>query len=364
MSSAKGLEGVSIGQTKLSWIDGEKGELIYGGYDIDDLARHTTFEEVCYLLWNGELPNREQLDGLKAELAAHARLDDRMLAVLRTFPHDPDPMAALRTAVSALGMFDPAADEITPDEVRRKALYLTAVTPTLVAAYDRLRKGKEPLQPREGHSMADNFLYMLNGEEANDTRCRTMDAALVLHAEHGMNASTFAARVTAGTLKGPSHGGANVEVMNMLREIDSSGEDPKAWVHGALEGGKKVMGFGHRVYKATDPRAKVLRELADKIMAEAGETRWLDLSDKIRAAMAEEMEKRGKRIYPNVDFFSASVYTTLGIEMDLFTAVFAIARMPGWTAHLMEQYADNRLIRPSSEYIGPRGKTVVPLDQR
>jgi citrate synthase len=376
--AGKGLEGVVVGQSKLSDIDGEVGELIYAGYDIDDLARNTTFEEVCYLLWNGELPNRQQLDQFKGELSAQARLDDRVLAVLRTFPDDPDPMAALRTAVSALGMFDPKADEITPDEVRRKALYLTAVTPTVVAAYDRLRKGKEPLQPREGHSMADNFLYMLNGEEANDTRCRTMDAALVLHAEHGMNASTFAARVTAGTLsdvysaitsaigtlKGPSHGGANVEVMNMLREIDSSGQDPKEWVHGALEGGKKVMGFGHRVYKATDPRAKVLRELADKIMAEAGETRWLDLSDKIRAAMAEEMEKRGKRIYPNVDFFSASVYTTLGIEMDLFTAVFAIARMPGWTAHLMEQYADNRLIRPSSEYIGPRGKTVVPLDQR
>jgi citrate synthase len=376
--AGKGLEGVVVGQSRLSDINGEVGELIYAGYDIDDLARNTTFEEVCYLLWNGELPNRQQLDGFKRELAANARLDDRVLAVLRTLPDDGDPMAVLRTAVSALGTFDPKADDISAEEIRRKALYLTAVTPTLVAASARLRHGKEPLQPKEGSSFAANFLYMLNGENANETRCRTMDAALVLHAEHAMNASTFAARVTAGTLsdvyscitsaigtlKGPSHGGANVEVMNMLREIDSSGQDPREWVHAALEGGKKVMGFGHRVYKATDPRAKVLRELADKIMAEAGETRWLDLSDKIRAAMAEEMEKRGKRIYPNVDFFSASVYTTLGIDMDLFTAVFAIARMPGWTAHLMEQYADNRLIRPSSEYIGPRGKTVVPLDQR
>lgn len=376
--AGKGLEGVIVGQSKLSDIDGEVGELIYAGYDIDDLARNTTFEEVCYLLWNGELPNREQLEGFKRELAAQARLDDKVLAVLRTLPGDADPMAALRTAVSALGCFDPQADDITPAEIRRKALYLTAVTPTLVAAYARLRAGKEPLQPKEGLSFAANFLYTLNGEEANETRCRTMDVALVLHAEHAMNASTFAARVTAGTLsdvysaitsaigtlKGPSHGGANVEVMNMLREIDSSREDPKAWVHAALESGKKVMGFGHRVYKATDPRAKVLRELADKIMEEAGETRWLDLSDKIRAAMAEEMEARGKRIYPNVDFFSASVYTTLGIEMDLFTAVFAIARMPGWTAHLMEQYADNRLIRPGSEYIGPRGKTVTPIEQR
>jgi len=376
--AGKGLEGVIVGQSKLSDIDGEVGELIYAGYDIDDLARNTTFEEVCYLLWNGELPNREQLQGLKDELQANAGLSDEMLAVLRTLPADADPMAALRTAVSALGTFDPNADDISAAEVRRKALYLTAVTPTLVAAYDRLRNGKEPLQPKAGNSFAANFLYMLNGEDANETRCRTMDVALVLHAEHAMNASTFAARVTAGTLsdvysaitsaigtlKGPSHGGANVEVMNMLREIDESGEDPAAWVHNALEGGKKVMGFGHRVYKATDPRATVLRELADKIMAEAGETRWLDLSDKIRAAMAGEMEKRGKKIYPNVDFFSASVYTTLGIPMDLFTAVFAIARMPGWTAHLQEQYADNRLIRPGSEYIGPRGKTVTPIDQR
>jgi 2-methylcitrate synthase len=376
--AGKGLEGVVVGQSKLSDINGEVGELIYAGYDIDDLARNTTFEEVCYLLWNGELPTREQLSAFRDELHAHSQLSGEMLAILRTLPTDADPMAALRTAVSALGMFDPDADDISDPEVRRKALLLTAVTPTLVAAYDRLRKGKEPLQPKAGNSIAANFLYMLNGEDANETRCRTMDVALVLHAEHAMNASTFAARVTAGTLsdvysaitsaigtlKGPSHGGANVEVMNMLREIDESGEDPAAWVHNALESGKKVMGFGHRVYKATDPRATVLRELADKIMAEAGETRWLDLSDKIRAAMAGEMEKRGKKIYPNVDFFSASVYTTLGIPMDLFTAVFAIARMPGWTAHLLEQYADNRLIRPGSEYIGPRGKTVTPIEQR
>jgi 2-methylcitrate synthase len=376
--AGKGLEGVVVGQSKLSDINGEVGELIYAGYDIDDLARNTTFEEVCYLLWNGELPDRQQLDGLKRELQANARLSDEVLAMLRAFPKDADPMAALRTAVSALGMYDPQADDISAPELRRKALFLTAQTPTLVAAYDRVRNGKDPLQPRDGVSVAANFLYMLNGEMPNDTRCRTMDAALVLHAEHAMNASTFAARVTAGTLsdmyscitsaigtlKGPSHGGANVEVMNMLREIDASGQDPAAWVHNALESGKKVMGFGHRVYKATDPRATVLRELADRIMNEAGETKWLDLSDKIRAAMGQEMETRGKRIYPNVDFFSASVYTTLGIPMDLFTAVFAIARTPGWTAHLLEQYADNRLIRPSSEYVGPRGKKVAPIDQR
>ena len=376
--SAKGLEGVSVGQSKLSWIDGAQGELIYGGYDIDDLARNTTFEEVCYLLWNGSLPNRRQLEELKGKLAAQMRLRPEILEMIRAFPKDADPMAALRTVASALGMYDPDPDNITDAALREKSIFLTAQFPTAVAAYDRVRRGLEPVEPKEGASFAGNFLYMLNGEEPNDTRCRTMDAALVLHAEHGMNASTFSARVTAGTLsdiysaitsaigtlKGPSHGGANVEVMNMLREIDESGEDPGAWVRGALEGGKRIMGFGHRVYKATDPRATVLRELADKIMNEAGETRWLDLSDRIRAVMAEEMEKRGKKIYPNVDFFSASVYTTMGIGMDLFTAVFAIARTPGWTAHLLEQYADNRLIRPTSEYVGPRGLKVAPIDER
>jgi len=376
--SAKGLEGVSVGKSRLSWIDGEKGELVYGGYEIDDLARNTTFEEVCYLLWNGSLPNREQLDELKRQFAAERTLAPELVDMLRAFPKDADPMAALRTAVSALGMYDAAADDITEAEVRRKALLLTAKSPVIVAAYDRIRRGLEPVEPRADFGEAANFLYMLNGEVANDTRCRTMDVALVLHAEHGMNASTFAARVTAGTLsdvysaitsaigtlKGPSHGGANVEVMNMLREIDESGQDPAEWVRGALGGGKRIMGFGHRVYKATDPRATVLRELADKIMAEAGETKWLDLSDRIRAVMAEEMEAKGKKIYPNVDFFSASVYTTLGIGMDLFTAVFAIARMPGWTAHLLEQYADNRLIRPTSEYVGPRDLKVTPIDER
>ncbi len=377
MSNA-GLEGVVVAQTRLSHIDGAEGELIYGGYDIDDLARNTTFEEVCYLLWNGELPNRSQLDELKGQLAAEASLSPELLDVLRSFPKDADPMAVLRTAVSALGMYDAAADDNSEAELRRKSILLTAKMPTITAAYDRIRNGKDPVDPRPELGTAGSFLYMLNGEEGNETRCRTMDAALILHAEHGMNASTFAARVTAGTLsdvysavtsaigtlKGPSHGGANVEVMNMLREIDASGTEPGEWVRGALESGKRVMGFGHRVYKAVDPRASILRELADQIMAEAGNTHWLTLSDQIRGVMAEEMERKGKKIYPNVDFFSASVYTTMGIAEDLFTAVFAIARVPGWTAHLFEQYANNRLIRPQADYTGPRGLKVVPLDQR
>jgi citrate synthase len=376
--SKAGLEGVVVAESRISYINGAEGELIYGGYDIDDLARNTTFEEVCYLLWNGELPTREQLDGLKGQLAAEAGLSGEIVEMLRAYPRDADPMAALRTAVSALGMFDPNADDNSEAELRRKAILLTAKMPTLIAAFDRIRNGKEPVAPRPELGTAANFLYMLNGEEGTETRVRTMDAALILHAEHGMNASTFSARVTAGTLsdiysaitsavgtlKGPSHGGANVEVMNMLREISESSADPKDWVRNALEGGRRIMGFGHRVYKATDPRASILRELADKIMAEAGETRWLTLSDQIREVMAEEMQKRGKKIYPNVDFFSASVYTTLGIAEDLFTCVFALARVPGWTAHLFEQYANNRLIRPQAEYVGPRGLTVKPIGER
>lgn len=376
--SSKGLEGVVVGQSKLSYINGAEGTLIYGGYEIDDLARNTTFEEVCYLLWNGELPNQAQLRELNDQLDAQRTLRPELLEMIRQYPRDADPMAVLRTAVSALGMFDPDADDSSEAELRRKAILLTAQMPTITAAFDRVRNGKEPVAPRAGLSTAANFLYMLNGEEADDVRVRAMDVALVLHAEHGMNASTFSARVTAGTLadiysavtsaigtlKGPSHGGANVEVMNMLREIADSGVEPREWVHNALEEGRRVMGFGHRVYKATDPRATVLRELADKIMQGPEQTRWLDLSDQIRGAMAEEMEKRGKKIYPNVDFFSASVYTTLGISMDLFTAIFAFARVPGWTAHLLEQYANNRLIRPTAEYVGPRDLKVKPIDER
>jgi citrate synthase len=378
MATNKGLEGVVIGQTQLSAIDGEKGELIYVGYDIDDLARHATFEEVAFLLWNLKLPNQQELQNLQQQFEAEANIDDYVLSVIRGFPREVDAMAALRTAVSALGLTDPEAEDNSDVANRRKAIRLTAKTPTIIAAIARSRKGKDVVGPKRGLSIAANFLYMLNGEEADELRVRTLDAALVLHAEHGMNASTFAARVTAatlsdmhsaivsaiGTLKGPSHGGANMEVMKMLREIESSGQDPETWVHNVLERKGRVMGFGHRVYKATDPRATVLRELADQIMQGKEETRWLDLSDRVRAVMATEMEKTGKKIYPNVDFFSASVYTTLGIDMDLFTPIFALSRMTGWTAHLFEQYKNNRLIRPESDYVGPRGLRVEPIENR
>lgn len=378
MSTSSGLEGVVVAQTTKSAINGEKGELIYVGYDIDDLARNTSFEEVVYLLWNGELPNQSQLDGLSEQLAAERALNSEMLDLLRAFPRDGNAMAALRTAVSALALYDPEADDNAEAANRRKAIRLTAKMPTIIASFDRIRKGREPVQPKPGLGTAANFLYMLNGEPAGDLEIRTFDAALVLHAEHGMNASTFSARVTAGTLadiysavvsaigtlKGASHGGANIRVMEMLRNIEDSGEEPETWVHNALERGDRIMGFGHRVYKAVDPRATVLRELADEIMNRAGTTKWLDLSDEVRSAMAKEREARGKQIYPNVDFFSASVYTTLGIEMDLFTPIFAMSRVAGWTANLFEQYANNRLIRPKGEYVGPRGQKVTPIEQR
>jgi citrate synthase len=287
-------------------------------------------------------------------------------------------MAALRTAVSALGLIDSNADDVSEANLRRQAILLTAQIPAIVAAFDRARKGKNIVAPRKDLSVAANFLYMLNGEAADELRVRTLDAALVLHAEHGMNASTFSARVTAatisdvyssivsaiGTLKGPSHGGANIGVMEMLREIRESGEDPGTWVRGKLARGERIPGFGHRVYRATDPRATVLRELADELMQGREETKWLDLSDQVRQVMATEMASRGKKIYPNVDFFSASVYTTLGIDMDLFTPIFAVSRITGWTAHLFEQYANNRLIRPEAEYVGPRGMTVTPIAAR
>jgi citrate synthase len=376
--SNTGLEGIVVAQTRLSAINGEQGELIYGGYEIDDLARNTTFEEVAYLLWNGRLPNAGELAGLKDDIEREAALSPELIELLRSFPSGAEAMASLRTAVSALSLEDPEADDNSDGANRRKSIKLAAKIPTIIAAFDRIRRGKDPVAPRSGLSTAANFLYMLNGEEADELRVRTFDAALVLHAEHGMNASTFSARVTAatqsdlysavvsaiGTLKGPLHGGANMRVMEMLEAIEQSGEEPAKWVHDALERGERVMGFGHRVYKAVDPRATVLRELADAIMQGRGETRWLDLSDKVREAMGREMEARGKKIYPNVDFFSASVYTTLGISTDLFTPIFAMSRITGWTAHLLEQYTNNRLIRPKAEYTGPRGLTVTPVEQR
>jgi citrate synthase len=376
-TTSKGLQGVVAAETRISLVDGAAGVLSYGGYGIEDLAGSTTFEEVCHLLWYGELPDRARLDALRRRLADGLTVTDGVLDVVRLVARDGHPMASLRTAVSALSAFDPDAEDMSLEAADRKAVRLTAQAITLTAAIERLRNGHEPVAPRPDLSLAGNLLYMLRGEAPDELEERIIDASLILHAEHGMNASTFAARVTGGTLadmhsavtsaigalKGPLHGGANEQVMRMLLEVDTP-EKADAWVRETLAAGRKVMGFGHRVYRTLDPRAPILKRLAEQLSEEAGEKRWLQISEQIQATMREEMDRRGKQIYPNVDFFSASVYYTLGIPLDLFTNLFACARMAGWTAHVMEQLQDNRLIRPESVYVGPPDRKVQPLEQR
>lgn len=371
--AGSGLEGVVVARTRLGRIDGEAGALEYVGYPIAELAEKTTFEEVCHLLWTGELPNQSELAALGQELAEAYALPGEVLDVLRAAPMEAHPMAVLRTAVSALGVHDPDADDASREANLRKAVRLTARIPTITAATVRLRRGGEPVAPRPDLGIAANLLYMMTGEEPGAQEARTMDVALILHAEHGLNASTFAGRVTIatlsdlysavtsaiGTLKGPLHGGANERVMEMLRDI---GEPDRAdeWVHGALDRGDKIMGFGHRVYRALDPRAPILRGLGENL----GSSKWFEISDRIREAVRSAMDARGRKIYANVDFYSASVYDKLGIPTRFFTNIFACARIAGWTAHILEQLEDNRLIRPKAEYVGPDRRSVQPIDQR
>lgn len=363
-SPKRGLEGVIALETAICDIDGQKGELIYRGYDIDDLARHCSFEEVAWLLWNGSLPARDELVRLERMLQSECTLPPMILDVLAMTPEHADPMAVLRTGLSAMAHFDSQAEDASTEANYRKAVRLTARMPMIIAAFNRLRNGLTPLTPLPGASTAANFLYQLDGKEPGEAAVRIFDACLVLHAEHGLNASTFAARVIGatlsdvysaisgaiGALKGSLHGGANLRVMQMLSEIDRSGMDPRTWVLDQLKRKERIMGFGHRVYKTLDPRAAILREMSGKLAKERGETKWFDMS----LTLMDVMEKE-KGLYPNVDFFSASVYGTLGIPMDLFTPIFAMSRVTGWTAHLMEQWSDNRLIRPRAAYTGPRG---------
>jgi citrate synthase len=376
-TGTRGLEGVVAAETRISLVDGAEGVLSYGGYGIEDLAENASFEEVCHLLWYGELPTQAQLAALQRRFAAALELPAGALDVVRLVARSGHPMASLRTAVSALSAFDPDAEDMSAEAMDRKAVRLTAQALTLTAAIERVRRGDEPVAPRAGFGLAANLLYMLRGVAPDDLEERIIDAALTLHAEHGMNASTFAARVTAGTkadmhsavtaavgaLKGPLHGGANEQVMHMLLEIETA-DRAEEFVRDRLERREKVMGFGHRVYRTLDPRAPILRRLAERLAQRAGDKRWLHISEVIQSTMREEMDRRGKAVYPNVDFFSASVYYTLGIPLDLFTNLFACARMVGWTAHVIEQLQDNRLIRPESIYIGPADRTVVPIADR
>ncbi len=370
----KGLEGVVAATSSICYIDGERGILAYRGIDIHDLADHSTFEETCYLLWNGRLPKPQELEQCRKDLASERKLDPAIIRMLRQFPQNAPPMEVLRTTVSALSLYDPDEKNNDHEANVRKSRRLTSQIAMIVAAFDRIRKGKEVVSPDPALSHAANFLLMLNGEKPSPTAERALDIALILHADHELNASTFAARVTAatlsdmhsaitsaiGALKGPLHGGANEEVMKMLFAIDKANQDPLLHVKGMLAQKMKVPGMGHRVYHTEDPRATHLRKMSHDLSISSGKAKWFDMSQKI-----EEYVKREKKLNANVDFYSASTYTTLGIDIDLFTPIFAVSRISGWTAHVIEQLDDNRLIRPRADYVGPQYPArYLPLNER
>jgi citrate synthase len=371
-TTGAGLRNVVVGESQISSIDGARGILAYRGIDIHDLAKHSTFEEVVFLLHRGALPTGSELEAFRRDLAAARGVPEEVVAILRLLPQGTHPMTSLRTAVSALGAFESeASDESTPAR-QQKALRLTAQMATVVALVERVRSGQEPVAPRADLPHASNFLFMLRGAPPSASAARAMDIALVLHADHEFNASTFAARVAASTLadihgaitaalatlKGPLHGGANEAVMKTLEAVGRP-ERAESWIREALEQKKKLMGFGHAVYRTEDPRATHLREISRRLGEETGDSRWYELSVRIEALV-----KQLKGLNANVDFYSASVYHSLGIKTDLFTPVFAVSRVAGWTAHVLEQLANNRLIRPESEYTGPRGVPYVALGER
>jgi len=370
--NSAGLEGVVAAPSEICFIDGIAGRLIYRGYEIADLVENATFEETAYLLWHNRLPNRAELTELRAQLAANAALPPHTIAVLKVLPKGADPMDVLRTTVSSLASLDSDLHSDDSEANLRKATRLTAQFPTIVASFHRLRQGKKLMEPDPGLGIAANFLYLLNGKKPHDTLTRVLDAALVLHAEHGFNASTFAARVTAATLadmhaaitaavaalKGPLHGGANQEVMQLLLDCGDA-DAAEQRVRTMLANGEKIPGFGHRVYRTVDPRATFLRKMSKQLGEAAGNTKWYEMSERLIPIVKELKNKD-----PNVDFFSASAYYTMGIPIDLYTPIFAIARIAGWTAHVMEQQSNNRIIRPQDDYRGPFDRKVVPIDQR
>ena len=370
-----GLEDVVAATSSICYLDGDRGVLAYFGYDIHDLARGASFEEVCYLLRHGQLPNRSELGDLQSQLAADRPLAEPILRLMKQLPAN-DGMDMLRTLTSALGQYDPLTGDNSPKANFRKAVRLTAQIASIVATYGRMKAGGGPIQPDPALGHAANFLYMLTGERPSALATRAFDIALVLHADHELNASTFAARVSAatltdmysaivgaiGALKGPLHGGANADVMRLLIEIgeDASPEKVDEAIRSRLARKVKIPGFGHRVYRTEDPRATHLRRMSKELGEKAGNTRWFEMSRRIETLVTGE-----KTLYPNVDFYSASTYYTLAIDIDLYTPIFAVSRISGWTAHCLEQYANNRLIRPRTDYIGPQHpQTLLPLDQR
>ena len=372
--AAKGLEGIVAANSGICWIDGDAGVLAYRGIDIHELAEHSNFEETTYLLWHGKLPTETELKEFSAQLAAARKLPAQIIELMRSVPKTATPMEVLRTSVSALSFYDPDEKAVDHNSNVRKSFALTAQIAMLVAAFDRIRKGKDVVEADAKLSHAGNFLWMLTDETPSETATKAFDVALILHADHELNASTFAARVIAatladvhsaitgaiGALKGPLHGGANEAVMRMLFEIDKKGANPVEHVRGMLAHKKKVSGFGHRVYHTEDPRATHLRKMSEDLGRSAKNTKWFEMSREI-----EKFVKVEKKLNANVDFYSASTYTTLGIDLDLFTPIFAVSRIAGWAAHVIEQLDDNRLIRPRAEYIGPEYPTkYVPLRER
>lgn len=367
-----GLEDVVANTSEICFIDGGEGRLVYRGYNVADLAETTSFEEVVYLLWTGDLPNGAQLKKFKAELAESAHLAAPVHNLIASLPHDTHPMDALRTAVSLAGIYDPDGRAMTGEANHRKAVRLVAQLPTIVAAFDRMRNQKEPINPDPDLSLAENFLYMLHGKRPKLLHAKVFNTALILHADHELNASTFSARVTAGTLsdiysaitsaigtlKGPLHGGANEQVMYMLEKIGSV-DNARPWIENALAHKEKIMGFGHRVYRTEDPRAVILRRLSKDVGEDAGDLKWYHMLNEVREAIMSS-----KKLYPNVDLYSGSVYAEMGIPTDIFTPVFAVSRVSGWTAHVLEQYHNNRLIRPRAEYTGTTHRDFVPLERR
>jgi len=369
---SRGLAGVTVAETRLSYIDGQAGRLFYRGYDIHALAGKGSFAEALYLLWYGELPTRAQLTVFEGLLARERRLPGGLLRVLRDFGADVTPMSALRTAVSVLGQIDGDAGDNSPEANLRKAGRLAAVLPVAVAAHHRLRSGEEPIEPDPDLGTAADFLRMMTGETPGETAVAALDKSFLLYLEHGLNASTFACRVVASTLadmhaaltagvaalSGPLHGGANEQAMRMLEEIgDVDAVD--AYLNEQLAAGRKVMGFGHRVYRTEDPRATHLREMARRLGEDAGDSSWYELSRAVERGMQER-----KGLYCNVDFYCATVYRHLGIPLDLFTPLFALGRTGGWTAHVMEQHRDNRLIRPRADYVGEIDRPYVLIENR
>ena len=371
-AASKGLEGVVAATTKLSDVRGLDGELIYCGYNINELAGKATYEEVVHLLHRGKLPNSTELAALKVELAAARKLPDGVIELIKQLPNDASPMRAIRTVVSALACYEPPEAQDSLEDQATRAIKLIAQVPVITAYFHLARQGKPLPESDPNLGEAANFLYLVDGEKPSEAKEKTIDMCYILHADHGMNASTFSARVTIatlsgmysaitsaiGTLKGPLHGGANEGVIKMLQEIGSV-EKVDDFVADCIKNKKKIMGIGHRVYKVLDPRAPHLQAMAKKLSGELGETKWLDMSERIREIMVSE-----KNLYPNVDFYSATVYYSLGIPTDLFTPIFAIARTSGWTAHVLEQLADNRLIRPKSLYDGPDDLKYTPVDER